>query len=123
MATLTFENQDLLRLAIHAERNQHRGYKGEDEALRMWLVGDQGVYLMTNVKTGSGANEIAYAVECNPNTVEDWWQVKRDTFGGDDGVEKFALKAETIADIKHRNLRMIIRMNAAEMTVSCEVTE
>lgn len=66
-----------------------------------WLVGDHGVYLMANTKDGvhhaklgeKDRRLVAYAKECNPDTMEfeDWWQVKRSTFGGDDGVEFIAL--------------------------------
>jgi Protein of unknown function (DUF3085) len=34
---------------------------------------------------------IAYARECNPTKSDDWWHVKRATFGGDDGVEFISL--------------------------------
>lgn len=64
------------------------------------LVGDQGVYLMSNGKPGlpmvpRGAN-VAYANEVNPLTMEfdDWWNAKRASFGGDDGTH--AIPAEVI---------------------------
>jgi len=54
-----------------------------------WLVGDEGVYLMHN---GALIEDIdrqphVYSKECNPQTNPDWQEIKRDTFGGDDGVE------------------------------------
>lgn len=70
---------------------------GEETGKGFWLVGDHGVYLMTNTTDGIhhknlGKNDkrlAVYARECNPDTMEfdDWWHVKRTTFGGDDGVE------------------------------------
>ena len=59
----------------------------------LWLVGDQGVYLMSNGGPGllidpSGtANVVAHAAEADPAKQPDsWWEVKRISFGGDDGV-------------------------------------
>lgn len=57
------------------------------------LVGDQGVYLMSNGLPGLPVSErgdnVAYANEVNPVTMEfnDWWNAKRASFGGDDGAE------------------------------------
>ncbi len=62
----------------------------------LWLVGDQGVYLMSNSKDGvhkptsSAENPehlVAYAHQCDPNGGNDWYSNKRSAFGGDDGVE------------------------------------
>ncbi|WP_457298669.1 DUF3085 domain-containing protein [Phyllobacterium sp. P5_D12] len=53
-----------------------------------WIVGDQGVYLMHNGVFPDGEKAVvAYAEECNPEKNGDWYDVKRDTFGGDDGVD------------------------------------
>jgi hypothetical protein len=35
---------------------------------------------------------IAYAKECDPRQSDDWWHVKRSTFGGDDGVEFISIE-------------------------------
>jgi hypothetical protein len=56
----------------------------------VWLVGDQGVYLMPN--TEGATRTIAYAKECDPKKVDDWWDVKRASFGGDDGVEFISIE-------------------------------
>lgn len=65
-------------------------------------MGDQGVYLMANTSdgihhSGLGHNQrrpVVYAHECNPDTMEfeDWWEAKRQSFGGDDGSEFIALE-------------------------------
>ena len=65
------------------------------------LVGDQGVYLMSNgipnmMADGSvagphavGSRKVVYANEVNPDKLDFdiWWERKRESFGGDDGVE------------------------------------
>jgi hypothetical protein len=63
----------------------------------LWLVGDQGVYLMANTTDGEinskpkpdNTNAVVYADECDPTRMafEDWWANKRRSFGNDDGVE------------------------------------
>jgi Protein of unknown function (DUF3085) len=65
---------------------------GADTGPGLWLVGDQGVYLMPN--TTSTKRTIVYAHECDPTKLdfETWWANKRASFGGDDGVEFIGLK-------------------------------
>ena len=58
----------------------------------LWLVGDEGVYLMPN--TTSKERTVVYARECDPTKMEFeiWWETKRATFGGDDGVEFISIE-------------------------------
>ena len=58
----------------------------------LWLVGDEGVYLMPN--TEGETRTIAYAKECDPTKLDfdEWWNVKRASFGGDDGVEFISIE-------------------------------
>lgn len=70
---------------------------GENAKPGLWLVGDQGVYLMSNSEAGvkhpdhTDANPkflVAYADQCNPEgDFDEWYSNKRQSFGGDDGVE------------------------------------
>lgn len=59
----------------------------------LWLVGDQGVYLMSNgpfnEEKAKAGNNAAYAAECNPLLLEfdEWYDNKQRIFGGDDGSE------------------------------------
>ena len=62
---------------------------GTDTGKGLWLVGDEGVYLMPNVEVEP--RTIAYSVECDPRKSDEWWHIKRATFGGDDGVEFISL--------------------------------
>ena len=65
---------------------------GTETGPGLWLVGDQGVYLMPN--TTGKERTIVYARECDPSKLdfETWWANKRASFGGDDGVEFIGLK-------------------------------
>ena len=57
------------------------------------LVGDRGVYIMTNADPMPDDRTIAYAAEADPDRLpfDEWWDAKRDGFGGDDGAEFLAL--------------------------------
>lgn len=64
----------------------------------LMLVGDQGVYLMGSqprppLEPGAKGYHVVYAEGCDPRTDEDFYQNKRDLFGGDDGAEYLELKA------------------------------
>ncbi|MFT9115140.1 MAG: DUF3085 domain-containing protein [Acetobacter malorum] len=66
----------------------------------LMLVGDQGVYLMSNgtpclPDPAGSLNLVAYAKEADPRgSSDDWYDVKLASFGGDDGAE--FLSAEVI---------------------------
>ncbi len=74
---------------------------GEETGKGLWLVGDEGVYLMPNTSDGLHHRDlkendhrvVVYAQECDPTKLEfdEWWENKRASFGGDDGVEFFAI--------------------------------
>lgn len=70
-------------------RNPYYGLRpGESEQPGLWLVGDYGVYLMSNGKLPDGARPlVVYAEECDPTTNDDWFHIKRATFGSDDSAE------------------------------------
>lgn len=70
-------------------RNPHYGLApGNDEKPGLWLVGDQGVYIMSNGKLAEDARPLViYAEECHPVGNPDWWHYKQRHFGGDGGVE------------------------------------
>jgi len=67
----------------------------------LWLVGDDGVYLMANTKDSPREKERkkdesafgVYANECNPKKLafDEWWSNKWASFGGGDGVEFISL--------------------------------
>lgn len=104
MALLEFNLSDVAQLLRHANaaENHYMPYFPDAEVgPGLILVGDQGVYLMSNGTPGLYADGIpprdgeikhsivAYARGINPE-VDDfntWWDNKRYTFGGDDGAE------------------------------------
>jgi hypothetical protein len=90
-------------LLDHAEKaREYRTPYGEGSTgAGLLLVGDQGVYLMSNglprMPIDDTDRHVCFARECNPRIMafDDWWQAKRQSFGGDDGVESF-----TAADVR-----------------------
>ena len=70
-------------------RNPYYGLRpGEGEKPGVWLVGDDGVYILSNGKLAEGQRPfVVYAEECDPKTNPDCWHYKRQHFGGDDGIE------------------------------------
>ena len=70
-------------------RNPHYGLSpGKDEKPGLWLVGDEGVYLLSNgILAKDQRALVVYAEECNPATNPDFWHYKRQNFGGDDGID------------------------------------
>lgn len=70
-------------------RVPYQGISPESEARAgLWLVGDEGVYIMASGKLVDGQKPfVVYAEECDPKTNPDYWHYKRRHFGGDDGVE------------------------------------
>ena len=80
--TLTFNKKDMKSLITYAKKHTE---KGEEPAIQ--LVGDEGIYFMATTGATENGPPIVFADEANPNKVsfDDWWEVKRSTWGGDDG--------------------------------------
>ncbi|MBA4372255.1 MAG: hypothetical protein C0402_05285 [Thermodesulfovibrio sp.] len=90
---LRFEKNKLLEAIKHCRSGEPKPLYGKKTGAGLWLVGDEGIYLMSN---GSSPGwPVVYAEECNPKTLdfETWWSVKRRSFGGDDGVEFISAEA------------------------------
>ena len=88
----------------------------------LWLVGDQGVYLMSNAPFDEEAAKnnahIAFADEVNPETMEfdDWYDNKQMIFGADDGVE--FLSAEMLEEALSSGAeKLVIDMDAESFKV------
>ncbi len=99
MAVITFRAADLRRVVEHAmastkfRRTYNDQFAGIEEVTEpmLWLVGDRGVYLMSNGdpgdKTGVGDSlYVVFAEKISPKD-EGWYDTKRLVFGGDDFVE------------------------------------
>jgi hypothetical protein len=102
--TLTFPIDDTLKAIVeHAAANDAGTFYGETIERSVFLVKDQGTYLMSGGKPGqpdpshSGEGTkllVLYANEINPTTMEfdDWYDRQHSICGGDDFVEHFSPK-------------------------------
>jgi len=92
---LQFDRDTVVKAIEHARAaTKHRAiFEEKNPVAALWLVGDQGVYLMSN-GSGDTKGPIAYAKGCDPDKddFDDWWELKRASFGGDDGVELLPLE-------------------------------
>lgn len=102
-------------------RNPYYGTRpGEGERPGLWLVGDEGVYIMSNGKLAEGQTALViYAEQCHPRGDIDWWDYKRRHFGADDGIE--FIDAERLLPMLNRTLRtthLNIQLTETEIALS-----
>lgn len=102
-------------------RNPYYGTRpGDGEKPGLWLVGDEGVYIMSNGKLAERTRALViYSEQCHPKGDFDWWDYKRRHFGADDGIE--FLEAERLLPLFDRNLRathLNIVLNETEIVLS-----
>lgn len=94
----TFDRDGVIALVDHAIASETHRVLYEDPSTAkagLWLVGDQGVYLLSNglpsltTEDPARPQRCVYADQVNPVTMtfDAWWEAKRAGFGGDDGVE------------------------------------
>ncbi len=81
----------------------------------------QGVYLMSNglppmlVEGSETKRVVAYAKGVDPRTDEEWYRVKRDVFGGDDGVEHLPLSL--FSDLMEMDDDLEIRVSITQRSI------
>lgn len=102
-------------------RNPYYGMRpGKGEKPGLWLVGDEGVYVMSNGKLADGQKPlVVYAEQGHPKGDMDWWDYKRRHFGADDGIE--FIRAERLIPLFNRNMRathLNIERTEAEIVLS-----
>ena len=102
MPTLRFRMAEVEKLMNHAE-SCDEWFMGFEDDLKpqpgLQLVGDSGVYLMSNGRPHlpregePDAHHVVYAQGINPNVddFDTWWSNKNATFGGDDGAEMLCI--------------------------------
>jgi len=102
-------------------RNPHYGLSpGKDEKAGLWLVGDEGVYLLSNGNLAKDQRAlVCYAEECDPSTNQDYWHYKRRHFGGDDGVDFLdAVELERLMAASPSATHLRIEMTDTSMSLS-----
>ena len=102
-------------------RNPYYGLRpGKGEIPGLWLVGDQGVYIMSNGRLADGDRPlVVYSDECHPVGNPDWFHYKHRHFGGDDGIE--FIDAERLIPLFDRNFRcthLHVQLTEAQVSLS-----
>jgi len=102
-------------------RNPYYGLRpGKGEIPGLWLVGDQGVYILSNGRLADGDRPlVVYSDECHPVGNLDWFHYKHRHFGGDDGIE--FIDAERLIPLFDRNFRcthLHVRLTESEVSLS-----
>ena len=102
-------------------RNPYYGLRsGKGEIPGVWLIGDQGVYIMSNGKLADGDRPlVVYSDECHPVGNPDWYDYKHRHFGGDDGIE--FIDAEKLIPLFDRNFRcthLHVQLTEIEISLS-----
>lgn len=120
MAILNFHAVQVRRVVNHAKAapEHEMGWTSHLPQPAVTLAGDRGVYLMSNglprdqlnpLKPG---NYVAHAIGMNPNIDPDWWENKREVYGGDDGADTLLI----IDDLQ-------LLLDRGEETIKLEITE
>lgn len=102
-------------------RIPYPGISPEAEARAgLWLVGDQGVYVLSNGRLAQAQRPLViYAEECDPKTNPDYWHYKRRNFGGDDGVEFIdAVELEKVIAAAPDATHLRITMDDTSLSIS-----
>jgi len=110
------EVERLIQDSLNTTQHKPLYDQPETEKPGLWLVGDDGVYLMTNSRVGLRKDPedpeshfvVAYAIEICPvddkgnkkASIDDWWETKRAAFGGDDGADFIPYEADEGPSIK-----------------------
>jgi hypothetical protein len=99
-------------------RNPYYGLKpGEGEKPGLWLVGDNGVYIISNGVADGTRPVVVYSEECHPTGNPGWFDYKRRHFGGDDDIE--FIDAEQLLPLINRDFRFThLRVQLSEYEIS-----
>ena len=108
---MTGENYKELRFKKNEVKRIIVGMQGQQ--YKLMLVGSDGVYFMSD---RPNSTDQAFAEGCNPNKDEfdDWWELKRSTWGGDDGAEEFD-PLQILWLLEQCNTHLVVGFDAAHV--------
>ena len=127
MPTLKFNAAEVRRLVEHSKGKEHPAENyGQPLDMKeyLYLVHDQGVYLMSGAKEHLKLNDdqnfpsrsfVAYAEGCDPKD-EDWYEVSRQMVGGDDFGEPLPLSCFDNA-LKLGAVKICLKMTKTSISV------
>jgi hypothetical protein len=127
MALLKFKTDDNLKqIVAHAkagpEWKDTYGVKATGPTI--WLVHDQGVYLMSAAKCGNPIVEgkcqqrAAYAEGMNPDTDPCWYNTARDAVGGDDFAQPLPLDRWSEMLDQYKEIHILLTKRTVRVSVA-----
>ena len=134
MGLLKFDYDEVRELYDHAlSCEEFKGAYGQKPVPSLFLVHDQGVYLMSagiphlpNTAGKPESSKVAYAEGCSPDD-DDWWDEARRLVGGDDFAEVLPLNLfEQVLGLGLVDIRITVNLGATRLTVSytgCKKTQ
>lgn len=110
--TVRFKSADLRPVLTEAAANR----------CRVILAKDRGVYFLSErgeQRPDGRRKTIAYAVGCDPDvdTFDDWWELARAEFGGDDFGEFFDPQEPVFARIQHSGDDLEVSATATDLSL------
>ncbi len=124
MGQMTFKNTDeFADMVAYCDRHKPQGAYDQrlnpDTVVCLWLVHDQGVYLMPGIVDGGKAEFVIYARGTDPKKNPDtFWDRGRELVGGDDFSEQIELTREIVDNIASGKFtKLVINMTPNAMRV------
>ena len=125
MGQMTFKNTDTFAdMVAYCDRHKPKGAYDQrlnaDTAVCLWLVHDQGVYLMPGIDKDEKAAFVIYARGTDPKKNPDtFWDRGRELVGGDDFAEQIELTREIVDAIASGKFtKLVVKMTPNAMNVS-----
>ena len=126
MSRLIFDVDEVREQVEHAQGCSHfRKAYGQEPEPSLFLVHDQGVYLMSagiphlERPDRPESSKVVYAEGCNPNTDDDWYDEAHCLVGGDDFVEMIPLASlEQLLALGLEGIKIVINLTADRIVVT-----
>lgn len=89
--------------------------RGVNPSDKIMLVGDEGIYLMSFGDKKGQSLRFVYALGCNPNKDEDYYENKVDIFGGDDGADEIGTAGELLKFLQGCKKHFVLKLSPTQI--------
>jgi hypothetical protein len=122
VSTLRFKMAEVRKQIEHARTSAtHKKSWGQEVGAQLWLVKDDGIYLMSNgdphPTKGEKSLSVVYAKGYDPEKDQDVWDKSREAVSGDDFVEHLSL-AELEPFLKGTPKNLIVRFGKKNISIT-----
>ena len=120
MGILKFKNDSEFKELICSTHisKEHRSTYGKKPIPSLWLVHDDGVYLMSSAIMAKGQKtaNLIYAEGCNPNIDEDYYSTASTCVGGDDFADALPLDLfDHVLSSEKKTFQVIVSSSSIEI--------